>query len=74
MAEVPETKDVGLVILEQPIMLEEYARLAAPGTLDALATRRGQQETTFTVSGYGIRRPTRFPTPRSGSGSWPSPS
>jgi hypothetical protein len=54
MAEVPETKDVGLVILEQPIMLEEYARLAAPGTLDALATRRGQQETTFTVSGYGI--------------------
>jgi hypothetical protein len=54
MAEVPETKDVGLVILKQPIMLEEYARLAAPGTLDALATRRGQQEITFTVSGYGI--------------------
>ncbi|WP_395398725.1 trypsin-like serine protease [Arthrobacter sp. UC242_113] len=54
MAEVPETKDVGLVILKQPIMLEEYARLAAPGTLDALASRRGQQETTFTVSGYGI--------------------
>ncbi|MGN7253387.1 trypsin-like serine protease [Arthrobacter sp. SAFR-014] len=54
MAEVPETKDVGLVILEQPIALEEYAHLAAPETLDTLATRRGQQETTFTVSGYGI--------------------
>lgn len=51
---VPETKDAGLVILEQPIALEEYASLAAPGTLDALAARRGQQETTFTASGYGV--------------------
>ena len=51
---VPETKDAGLVILDQPIALDEYARLAAPGTLDALATQRGQQETTFTSSGYGI--------------------
>lgn len=52
--EVPETKDAGLVILEQPIELDEYASLAAPGTLDALAAKRGQQETTFTASGYGI--------------------
>lgn len=51
---IPETKDAGLVILEQPIMLDEYARLAAPGTLDALAAKRGQQETTFTASGYGF--------------------
>ena len=54
MAAVPETKDAGLVILDQPIVLGEYARLAAPGTLDALATQRGQQETAFTSSGYGI--------------------
>lgn len=54
MAAVPETKDAGLVILDQPIALDEYAQLAAPGTLDALATNRGQQETTFTSSGYGI--------------------
>jgi hypothetical protein len=54
MAAVPETKDAGLVILDQPIALDEYAQLAAPGSLDALATRRGQQETTFTSSGYGI--------------------
>lgn len=54
--EVPETKDAGLVILKQSIMLEgnEYASLAAPGTLDALASKRGQQETTFTASGYGL--------------------
>lgn len=51
---VPETRDAGLVILEQPIMLDGYARLAAPGTLDALANDRGRQETTFTASGYGF--------------------
>lgn len=51
---VPETKDAGLVILEQSIMLDEYPRLAAPGTLDALVAKRGQQETTFTASGYGF--------------------
>jgi len=51
---VPETKDAGLVILEQRIALDEYASLAAAGTLDALAARRGQQETTFTASGYGV--------------------
>jgi len=54
MGAVPETKDAGLVILDQPITLGEYARLAAPGTLDALATQRGRQDTTFTSSGYGI--------------------
>ena len=51
---VPETKDAGLVILEQPIAVGEYGRLAAAGTLDALPARRGQQETTFTASGYGV--------------------
>lgn len=50
----PNTKDLGLVILDQPIALPEYGILAAPGTLDALSTRRGLQELTFTVSGYGL--------------------
>lgn len=53
---VPETKDAGLVILKQPIELDEYARLAAPGTLDALAAKRGQQETTFSASGFGVSK------------------
>ena len=52
----PNTRDVGLVILDQPIELSEYGALAAPGTLDRLATRRGQQEVTFTISGYGLSR------------------
>jgi len=50
----PETKDAGLVILDSPITLSEYGVLAAAGSLDALATRRGQQQLTFTASGYGL--------------------
>ena len=51
--DVPDIRDVGLVILDQPIYLSEYGVLAAPGSLDDLATERGQQETTFAHSGYG---------------------
>ena len=50
----PDTHDVGLVILDQPIQLDEYGVLAAPGSLDELDTQRGHQELTFTSSGYGL--------------------
>ncbi|MDQ3887300.1 MAG: trypsin-like serine protease [Actinomycetota bacterium] len=50
----PNTRDVGLVILDEPVLLDEYASLAVAGSLDELATRRGQQEVTFTISGYGL--------------------
>ncbi len=50
----PNTKDVGLVILDQPITMPEYGVLAAAGSLDELDTRRGHQELTFTSSGYGL--------------------
>jgi hypothetical protein len=52
--EFPDIRDVGLVILDQPITLPEYGQLAADGTLDELSTRRGQKEITFTLSGYGL--------------------
>jgi hypothetical protein len=52
----PNTRDVGLVILDQAIAMPEYGALAAAGTLDRLATRRGQQELTFTASGYGLTK------------------
>jgi len=51
---IPNTRDVGLVILDQPIMLSEYGVFAEAGSLDQLATRRGLQDVTFTVSGYGL--------------------
>jgi hypothetical protein len=50
----PNTQDLGLVILDQPITLSEYGQLPAPGTLDSLATARGKKDTVFTVSGYGL--------------------
>ena len=46
----PDTRDAGLVILDQPITVAKYATLAPVGTLDALK----KNEVTFTVSGYGI--------------------
>ena len=51
---LPNTHDVGLVILDQAIDLPEYGVLAVAGSLDRLATQRGRQDVTFTVSGYGL--------------------
>ena len=50
----PNTRDTGLVILDQAIEVPEYGKLVAPGSLNDLATRRGQQSLTFTSSGYGL--------------------
>jgi len=50
----PDTHDAGLVILDQPIAMPEYGELAAPGTLDELATSRGLRDLTITASGYGL--------------------
>jgi hypothetical protein len=52
----PNTRDAGLVILDQPIMLPEYGVLPAAGILDDLDTARGTQDTLFTVSGYGLTK------------------
>jgi secreted trypsin-like serine protease len=51
---LPNTHDVGLLILDQRISLPEYGQLAPIGTLDSLATARGTTATVFTVSGYGL--------------------
>jgi hypothetical protein len=50
----PNTHDVGIVILDQPIKGLGFATLAPAGTLDPLLKARGTQDATFTVSGYGI--------------------
>ncbi|HEX6385539.1 MAG TPA: trypsin-like serine protease [Anaerolineae bacterium] len=48
--------DVGVVILRKPVKnLENYGTLAEIGLLDELATRRGQQDRSFTVVGYGLQ-------------------
>jgi hypothetical protein len=57
---LPDLHDVGIVILDKPIAIgdESYAggvaSLASVGSLDRLATKRGQQDVTFTASGYGL--------------------
>ena len=53
---LPDTHDVGLVILDQPISLPvpKYGQLPEANTLDDLATARGRKNTVFTVSGYGL--------------------
>lgn len=50
----PNTRDTGIVVLDQPIALSEYGLLAAVGTLDGLATARGLKDMTFLASGYGL--------------------
>ena len=51
---LPDTHDVGLVILDQPIYLSEYGVLPEPNRLDQYVTSRGTQDILFTVSGYGL--------------------
>jgi V8-like Glu-specific endopeptidase len=48
--------DVGVVILETPVFLDEYATLPEAGQLNQLKTRRGKQNQTFTAVGYGLQK------------------
>jgi hypothetical protein len=51
----PNTRDAGVIVLDAPVTFQTtYASLAAAGTLDQLATRRGVQNVTFIASGYGV--------------------
>lgn len=50
----PNTHDAGIVILDEPVTTIGFGQLAAAGTLDVLANRRGQQDVTFVRSGYGV--------------------
>jgi hypothetical protein len=49
-------RDLGVVVLDEPYHVDQYAALPEQDQLDALATRRGKQEVTFTAVGYGLQR------------------
>jgi secreted trypsin-like serine protease len=52
-----DNHDTGLIVLDQPVSgVTEYGSLAAAGYLNTLTEQRGLQDTTFTVSGYGVSR------------------
>lgn len=48
--------DLGVVVLDEPMSMDEYGELPAVDQLDALATKRGQQDQTFTSVGYGLQK------------------
>ncbi len=50
----PNIHDVGLVILDQAISMPEYGQLPEAGVLNGLDKARGQKDTIFTASGYGL--------------------
>jgi hypothetical protein len=56
----PETRDAGLVILDEPVptsVIGEYGQLAEAGFLDEIAsTGPGRHEVVFTASGYGLSK------------------
>jgi secreted trypsin-like serine protease len=56
---IPNTSDVGVVeitkIQDRKNYPTTYGKLAPVGYLDTLATKRGTQDVTFTVVGYGLQ-------------------
>lgn len=48
--------DLGVVVLDEPMVMTEYGALPRLNQLDALKTRRGLQNTTFTAVGYGLQQ------------------
>lgn len=55
--------DLGVVVLEEPLVREEYGALPGLNELDKLAKKRGLQNVTFTTVGYGFQE--SFPDPAS---------
>lgn len=55
-AEFPNTYDIGLVLLEEPIYVAEYGEMPLPGQFDYLRTARGAiDERQARVVGYGLQ-------------------
>lgn len=54
-SDFPNTHDVGVVELDTPVTDKGFASIVPLGYLDKLSTRRGQQDTRFTVVGYGLQ-------------------
>jgi hypothetical protein len=48
-------RDVGVVVLDEPMVMGGYATLPTLDQLDELKTKRGKQDVTFTAVGYGLQ-------------------
>jgi len=47
--------DLGVVVLDEPIVMATYGVLPGLNQLDTLKTQRGKQDVTFTAVGYGLQ-------------------
>lgn len=47
--------DVGIVILDSPVIMSQYGVLPQLGQLNDMATARGRKNTDFTTVGYGLQ-------------------
>jgi hypothetical protein len=47
--------DLGVVVLDEPYVLDQYGALPELNQLDVYATKRGQSKATFTAVGYGLQ-------------------
>src|SRR5688500_4052642 len=47
--------DLGVVVLDEAVVMDEYGALPELNQLDAYKTRRGTQKVTFTAVGYGLQ-------------------
>ena len=54
-AEFPNTFDIGVVVLDEPVSLDEYGELPALNLLDTLTKGRGHRDKGFTAVGYGLQ-------------------
>jgi hypothetical protein len=48
--------DLGVVVLDEPMVMSSYGVLPTLDQLDQLKTQRGKQDVTFTAVGYGLQK------------------
>ena len=51
---LPNTNDIGVILLDEEVKMETYGVLAPLGYLDRFKNRLGRQETIFEPVGYGV--------------------
>jgi hypothetical protein len=48
--------DLGVVVLDEPMVMGTYGQLPSLDQLDSLAKKRGKQDVSFTAVGYGLQK------------------
>lgn len=48
--------DLGVIVLDHPVVLGKYGMLPVQGQLDVLRSNRGEQDASFSAVGYGLQK------------------